>query len=280
MIPNFRSTGRSSSWLDGIDDRITGSYSAPVPITKIDLKSSANARIPIPFDDELNAVLGGGLLKGSLILLGGDPGVGKSTLALQLANQLASHVSTPPVKIGMGSTGNQNNPQGPVWYVSGEETLPQIATRAQRLDEPLSDQLYLLSETNLNVLAEQIIQSHSRFPMTQPTVDRDDDMYGDDQQSSSSSLPPMLLLIDSIQTIYCDAATGSPGGISQVRECMALLLRLAKSTQIPIIVIGHVTKTGDVAGPRMVEHMVDAVLYLEGSADAATPNRVLPATID
>ncbi len=262
LIPNFRRTGAATSWLDGIDS--TSSYSTPVPITQVDLNALANARIQIPFDDELNAVLGGGLLKGSLILLGGDPGVGKSTLALQVANQLASHVSTPRVKVGMGTI---DSPKGPVWYVSGEETMPQIATRALRLDSPLSDQLYLLSETNLNVLAEQIIQLTHPFSM--------------DEKRPADEIPPIpptLLVVDSIQTIYCDAATGSPGGISQVRECMALLLRLAKSTHIPIIVIGHVTKTGDVAGPRMVEHMVDAVLYLEGSSDATTPYRWLRST--
>ena len=264
MIPNFRkggSGGETSSWLAGIGS----SYERPVPIKQVNLKDSANARVQIPFDDELNAVLGGGLLKGSLILLGGDPGVGKSTLALQLANSLAS-LATPSVGIGMGKI-DMTNPVGPVWYISGEETMPQIATRAQRLDSELSDQLFLLSETNLNVLADQVIQ-HTHF--ISPISDQDD--------NASPALPPSLLIVDSIQTIYCDAGTGSPGGISQVRECMALLLRLAKSTNIPIIVIGHVTKTGDVAGPRMVEHMVDAVLYLEGASDSTTPYRWLRAS--
>jgi len=144
--------------------------------------------------------------------------------------------------------------------------MHQIATRAERLESDLSEQLFLLSETNLNVLAEQVIQqTHPMIPNGK-------------EEDASAPLPPSLLIIDSIQTIYCDSATGSPGGISQVRECMALLLRLAKSTNIPIIVIGHVTKTGDVAGPRMVEHMVDAVLYLEGAADSTTPYRWLRAT--
>lgn len=265
MIPSFRKSGggdSSSSWLDGVE----GSYERPVSIKQVDLNDAANARVQIPFDDELNAVLGGGLLKGSLILLGGDPGVGKSTLALQLANALAAQ-ATPSVGIGMGQIDTTKDPMGPVWYVSGEETMPQIATRAQRLHSELADQLFLLSETNLNILADQIIQQ--THPMM-PSINPEDDM--------PAPLPPSLLIVDSIQTIYCDAANGSPGGISQVRECMALLLRLAKSTNIPIIVIGHVTKTGDVAGPRMVEHMVDAVLYLEGAADATTPYRWLRAT--
>jgi DNA repair protein RadA/Sms len=263
LIPSFRkvgSNGEPSSWLAGVE----GSYERPVPIKQVNLKDSANARVQIPFDDELNAVLGGGLLKGSLILLGGDPGVGKSTLALQLANALAS-LATPSVGIGMGKI-DTSNPVGPVWYISGEETMPQIATRAQRLDSELSDQLFLLSETNVNVLADQVIQqTHPMAPIST-------------QDDAPAPLPPSLLIVDSIQTIYCEAATGSPGGISQVRECMALLLRLAKTTNIPIIVIGHVTKTGDVAGPRMVEHMVDAVLYLEGAADSNTPYRWLRAT--
>lgn len=301
MIPSFSSgsgSRRSSSpsgWLDGIDggsSSFSSNFEIPVPITKVDLNTPANARIEIPFDEELNAVLGGGLLKGSLILLGGDPGVGKSTLALQLANQVASHVSTAPVGIGMGTStttaGAGAPPVGPVWYVSGEETMPQIATRAQRLQESLSEQLYLLSETNLNVLGDQVVQLTHGFHQNNMN-------YGDNDDSASAAatslqttqnLPPSLLIIDSIQTVYCEAAAGgSPGGISQVRECMALLLRLAKSTHIPIVVIGHVTKTGDVAGPRMVEHMVDAVLYLEGSsmessssASSTTPYRWLRAS--
>ncbi|OEU20620.1 P-loop containing nucleoside triphosphate hydrolase protein, partial [Fragilariopsis cylindrus CCMP1102] len=197
----------------------------------------------IPNDDEMNQVLGGGLMKGSLILLGGDPGVGKSTLALQMAAQVATAV-------------------GPVWYVSGEETLEQIASRAQRLlvaDNDKNDstkltsipkQLFLYTETNLNILADEV---------------------GTSNGSSLTILPPSLIVIDSIQTMVCEAGgSTSAGGISQVRESMALLLRLAKTTQIPILAIGHVTKSGDVAGPRMVEHMVDAVLYLEHSQSSAS----------
>jgi DNA repair protein RadA/Sms len=296
-------------WLDDIGGGGGGYYSSsfepPVPITQVDLQTPANARIEIPFDDELNAVLGGGLLKGSLILLGGDPGVGKSTLALQLANQIATHVSTAPVGIGMGSPSpspsrstNSNTTTttttaaaiaaGPVWYVSGEETMPQIATRAQRLQEALSEQLYLLSETNLNVLADQIIMLQQQQQSHYNMYGQGDD--GDETTSAitttTTPLPPSLLVIDSIQTVFCEEATGGTGGISQVRECMALLLRLAKSTNIPIVAIGHVTKTGDVAGPRMVEHMVDAVLYLEGSSmtssssssSSTTPYRWLRAS--
>eukprot|EP00536_Pseudo-nitzschia_multiseries_P007937 jgi/Psemu1/196787/e_gw1.192.19.1 len=259
--------------------RSSGSVGGPRPvsISDVDLEAPEFARLKIPNDDEMNEVLGGGLMKGSLILLGGDPGVGKSTLALQMAAQVAS-LSTPPAGIGMGSSPSTFDATGPVWYVSGEETLEQIATRAQRLvasnDEidsgvmsladrsrmdSLPKQLFLLSETNLNVLADG----------EDPGA-----LDGSSSPVPQGNLPPSLIIIDSIQTMVCEAGgSSSAGGISQVRESMALLLRLAKTTQIPIVTIGHVTKTGDVAGPRMVEHMVDAVLYLEHSQSSASASQ-------
>lgn len=251
--PMFSSAGMSSTgWLDGVGVEDDGRR--PISISKVDF-TNEKQRLVIPQDDEWNTVLGGGLLKGSLILLGGDPGVGKSTLALQVAANLAQ-TSTPPVGIGMGqpskSASSNGDEVGPVWYVSGEETLTQIAIRAQRLGT-ISSQLFLLAETNLNAMAEQVVQL-----VYHPAINSDIDVPSD--------LPPSLIVIDSIQTMMCEAGgQSSPGGIVQVRECMALLLRLAKSTKIPILVIGHVTKSGDVAGPRMVEHMVDAVLYLEST---------------
>ena len=238
--------GGGSTWLDGVMDD-SYDYERPVSIDKIDMKSLDSQRLIIPDDGELNNVLGGGLVKGSLILLGGDPGVGKSTLALQLAAQIAT-TSTPPVGVGMGDI--PIDIQGPVWYVSGEETLQQIASRAQRLDVADLSQLFLLAETSLERVANQVVSLMD---------------YQDNEHPQQ--YPPSLVIIDSIQTMMSEDVAGSPGGVTQVRECMALLLRLAKSTKIPIICIGHVTKTGDVAGPRMVEHMVDAVLYLQSSGE-------------
>ena len=242
--------------------------------------SSFSRRLVVPDDDELNQVLGGGILPGSLLLIGGDPGVGKSTLMLQAAGSLAS-LATPQVGIGMGpgpksATSNSTAKMGPVWYVSGEETVEQIAARAQRLGIS-SSELFLLTETHVDTLAEQVVQLAEQAMLYQQA--------GNEDAYSPNSMPPMippsLIVMDSIQTMVCDAAGASAaGGVSQVRECMALLLRLAKSTKIPIIVVGHVTKSGDVAGPRTVEHMVDAVLYLEGNAADGGINslRLLRAT--
>ena len=289
-IPNSNNLD-GNSWLDGVlSERGRGrNYegSRPVPITGIDLNSPKSARLKIPNDDEMNTVLGGGLMKGSLILLGGDPGVGKSTLALQMAAQLAS-LSAPPVGVGMGPSLARSEATGPVWYVSGEETMEQIATRAQRLivdkssDEisslsansarhrfdSLPEQLFLLSETNLNALADEVVQIWLAEKNFLETLGEDSSL---ETQQLPPNLSPSLIVIDSIQTMVCEAGgSSSAGGISQVRESMALLLRLAKTTQIPILAIGHVTKSGDVAGPRMVEHMVDAVLYFEHSQSSSS----------
>ena len=260
-----------SSWLDGIGAYDPQDFMAPVRVTEV-LRDEANpgrkrSRISVPNDDEINQVLGGGIMKGSLILLGGDPGVGNSTLLLQMAASVAT-LSTPTPGIGMGlpsessTTGNDESGLdiGPVWYVSGEETLEQIASRAQRLGST-SSELYLVTETNVNVLANQVLQLVSPLP----AIDTDCST-----NSGVPPKPPSLLVVDSIQTMFCDTAVGSAGGVAQVRECVALLLRLAKSTGIPIFLVGHVTKSGDVAGPRTVEHMVDTVLYLEGAEDPSS----------
>lgn len=163
-------------------------------------------------DQEFNRVLGGGIVPGSIVLLGGDPGIGKSTLLLQLA-------ITESLK---------------VLYVSGEESDRQIRMRADRLG--LKNELcYLLTETNL----EQILLQ-------------------------AKELNPQLIVIDSIQTLFSSAIDSSPGSISQVRECTAQLLRFAKRTGIPVFLIGHITKDGSIAGPKVLEHMVDAVLQFEG----------------
>lgn len=184
----------------------------PEKITAIETKEEPRMKTDMP---ELNRVLGGGVVPGSLVLIGGDPGIGKSTLLLQITNQLA----------------NKGNP---VLYISGEESVRQTKLRADRLDVS-SDQLYVLSETNMSIISAQIDQ-----------------------------LNPSLVVIDSIQTVFKDEVTSAPGSVSQVRECTGELMRIAKTKHIPIFIVGHVTKEGEIAGPRMLEHMVDTVLYFEG----------------
>ena len=171
-------------------------------------------RIPVPIE-ELNRVLGGGLVRGSLVLLGGDPGIGKSTLVLQTASALAT-------------------PNRSVLYVSGEESAQQIKLRADRLGVP-GEQLLVLSETNLQLALD-----------------------------AAEAAKPGLLIIDSIQTVFLDDLTSAAGSVSQVRECTSRLMQWAKPRHIPVLIVGHVTKEGAIAGPRVLEHMVDAVLYLEG----------------
>jgi DNA repair protein RadA/Sms len=185
---------------------------APQSITAI--SAEGFARIPVPMD-EFNRALGGGIVPGSVILIGGDPGIGKSTLLLQISALLADSGKT-------------------TLYVSGEESVQQVKMRADRLGIA-ADKLFILSETNLNHILAQI-----------------------------DSLQPQLAVVDSIQSVYLDELESSAGSIGQVRECAATLLRLAKSRHIPMFIVGHVTKEGAIAGPRVLEHMVDTVLYLEG----------------
>lgn len=172
------------------------------------------ARLALPMN-EFSRVLGGGIVPGSVVLIGGDPGIGKSTLLLQVAAHLA-------------------NSLGNVLYVSGEESAQQIKMRAERLGLA-PDALYLLTETDLNEIILHIEQ-----------------------------LKPKLVIVDSIQTVYLNELTSAAGSVSQVRECTARLLHTAKDTQVPIFIVGHVTKAGALAGPRVLEHIVDTVLYLEG----------------
>ncbi|MFA7705950.1 MAG: DNA repair protein RadA [Candidatus Omnitrophota bacterium] len=165
---------------------------------------------------ELDRVLGGGIVKGSVILIGGDPGVGKSTISLQVSNHLT--------KQGIG-----------VLYVSGEESVVQTKLRAKRLGESGSDNLYIVNQTDLSLIVEYI-----------------------------KKLKPQVVIIDSIQVIFDSALSSSAGSVSQVRECAGLLTQLAKTTGTSIFIIGHVTKEGALAGPRVLEHIVDTVLYFEG----------------
>ena len=210
-------------------------------------------------------------------------GVGKSTLLLQAAGQIAAQSSQSRPGIGMGSAPHNDATEDAVvvWYVSGEETPAQVADRAHRLGLASStgEELYLLRETHVDTLCAQIVaaqqqqQQQQHQPRRNIAMDADDDDDDDDisfQSQQNRIRPPSLVILDSIQTLHCDSAMhAAPGGVTQVRECVALLLRLAKSTHTAVWLVGHVTKTGDVAGPRTVEHMVDAVLYLEHAASAS-----------
>ncbi len=169
---------------------------------------------------ELDRVLGGGIVTGSLTLVGGDPGIGKSTLLLQVCKNLSDN--------------NKN-----VLYVSGEESAKQIKLRAERIGK-FNDLLTLLCETNLNIIQEHI-----------------------------KSIKPDVVIIDSIQTVVCEDVSSAPGSVSQVRECTNMLMQIAKGMGISVFIVGHVTKEGVVAGPRVLEHMVDTVLYFEGDRQAA-----------
>ncbi len=173
--------------------------------------ANGERRIQLP-DPEINRVLGDGLVPGSLVLFGGEPGIGKSTLLLQLAVQVELKVL----------------------YVSGEESDQQIKMRAERLGEK-NKECYILTETNIQNIFKQ-----------------------------AEEMLPQLLIIDSIQTLYSTHIESTPGSISQIRECTSQLLRFAKMTDVPVFLIGHITKEGSLAGPKVLEHMVDAVIQFEG----------------
>lgn len=190
----------------------TSSKQTALPLT--DVESNEEPRLDTSMD-ELNRVLGGGLVLGSLILVGGDPGIGKSTLLLQTSFSLAHQ-------------GHK------VLYVSGEESVKQIKLRADRLGVQTSN-LYVVAETDLELIEQQI-----------------------------TAVTPDVMIIDSIQTVYHPTITSAAGSVAQVRETTAQLMRIAKGRGIATFIVGHVTKEGAIAGPRMLEHMVDAVLYFEG----------------
>ncbi|MBI5667234.1 MAG: DNA repair protein RadA [Chloroflexi bacterium] len=179
-----------------------------------EISGDVGERLYVPVE-EFSRVLGGGIVPGSIILLSGDPGIGKSSLLLQICGIMSDHIGT-------------------VLYVSGEESARQIKMRADRFNLQ-SDNLYLLTETNLGSIFEHVRQ-----------------------------LNPVILVVDSIQTTYMDEIESSPGSVTQVRECASRLQHLAKSSGISVFLVGHVTKEGNIAGPRVLEHIVDTVLYLEG----------------
>ena len=191
--------------------------SAPRPISQVDAAAVPRRLTGIR---EFDRVLGGGIVPGALMLIGGDPGIGKSTLLLQVAAGMSDEY-------------------GPVLYVSGEESAVQTRMRAERLGK-VSDKLFVLTETNL-----------------------------DDNIAAACELQPSLVVIDSIQTMYSPDILSAPGSVGQVRESTGKLLRFAKETNIPVAIIGHVTKEGNIAGPRLLEHMVDVVLYFEGERNYA-----------
>lgn len=198
--------------------RLTGFTGVLSEITAIqDVKIETQARIKTGLD-EFDLILGGGLVSDSAVLMGGDPGVGKSTILLQIL----SHISKTHKPL----------------YVTGEESLQQLALRAKRLGLP-QENLSLLAETHV----EKIFLAAEKFQ-------------------------PKIMVIDSIQTIYTDLIPSAPGGVSQVRESAAKLVMFAKQKGIALFIVGHVTKDGAIAGPRVLEHMVDAVLYFEGQSDS------------
>ncbi len=190
-----------------------GGRARPVRITEV--RSGQTDRVSTGID-ELDRVLGGGLVQGSLTLIAGEPGIGKSTLIIQAASHIASRV-------------------GPVLYVSGEESEEQIKIRSDRVCRGDLSRLYLLAETNMEAIADQV-----------------------------EALSPAFLIIDSIQTMYSDALESSPGSVSQVRTCGNMLMSIGKARGVPVFIVAHVTKSGDLAGPKIVEHMVDTVLQFSG----------------
>lgn len=197
--------------------KTTQKKTEPVILKDISLSSDERQSCGI---GELDRVLGGGIVPGSLVLVGGDPGIGKSTLLLQVCRNLAER-------------------QVSVLYISGEESLRQIKLRANRIGE-FSDKLQLLCETNLEVIRE-VIQRKK----------------------------PEVVVIDSIQTMFHEDVSSAPGSVSQVRESTNILMQIAKGMGVSIFIVGHVTKEGNVAGPRVLEHMVDTVLYFEGDRHAS-----------
>ena len=181
----------------------------PLKIDQIDIKQESRINTG---DQELNRVLGGGIIPGALMLLGGEPGIGKSTLLLQIAMRINAKVL----------------------YVSGEESQRQIKIRSNRINES-SNECYILSETKTQNIFSQI-----------------------------ETLNPDLVIIDSVQTLNTDYIENSPGSISQIKECTAEFIRYAKETHVPVFLVGHITKDGQIAGPKILEHMVDVVLHFEG----------------
>ena len=198
--------GDNKFWKSENKSRVV---SKPIKVQEIEI--SSESRIDT-HDAELNRVLGGGIIPGALMLLGGEPGIGKSTLLLQIAMTIGHKVL----------------------YVSGEESQQQIKIRADRMNTS-SENCYILSETKTQHIFSQI-----------------------------EALEPQLVIIDSVQTLHTDYIDSGPGSISQIKECTAEFIRFAKETHVPVFLVGHITKDGQIAGPKILEHMVDVVLHFEG----------------
>jgi len=194
------------------NDRNLGSGGKPLPVTAV--REDAHMRMATG-DEELDRVLGGGLVPGSLVLISGDPGIGKSTLLLQVAERIGRKYGT-------------------VLYISGEESQEQIKLRAKRLGVK-SERLLVVTETNVDIIETMV-----------------------------SEYQPVFVVIDSIQTLFTTVISSAPGSVSQVRECAGYILKFAKTLNVPCFISAHVTKQGDIAGPRLLDHMVDVVLFLEG----------------
>ena len=213
-ITQTTDSSSSNSWL-------TEKPEAPTELSLIDLNDQKRLHL---FSSELNRVLGGGIVNGSLNLISGEPGIGKSTLLLHICESLSSEDKR-------------------VVYITGEESPHQIKIRSDRIGFS-GQHTFLLSETNIDLAINRI-----------------------------DEIRPSLAIVDSIQTMYTDQVPSGPGSTTQVRECGLRLMRWAKGRNIPVLMVGHVTKDGNVAGPRILEHMVDTVLHLEGQS--VSPYRIL-----
>lgn len=197
--------------------RTAHTFNTPLELSQTPTEEAPRIAVDM---EEFNRVLGGGIVPGSLVLIGGDPGIGKSTLLLQVSAMVAQG-------------------GGKVLYIAGEESPGQIRLRAKRLGVD-GDRLFILSETNLEMIVEHLSQTS-----------------------------PDIVIIDSIQTTYLDEMGGAPGSVGQIRECTMRLMQWAKPSNVPVLLSGHVTKDGAIAGPRVLEHIVDVVLYLEGESFSA-----------
>ena len=214
------SVNSRGGWTRDMTGVVSGEEYA-VPMSTVDI-SAATSRMPV-WSKEVNRVLGGGLVKGSVVLLAGEPGIGKSTLLLQIASSIAD--------LDALST---------AVYMTGEENKEQVASRAVRLGLN-TDNVFIVCDGDVDVAIDEMMRMN---PM------------------------PSLLIVDSVQTVFSTSCQGSVGSVTQIRDAAATFVRFAKSLGCTVILAGHVTKTGDIAGPRLLEHMVDTVLYLEGSNKA------------
>lgn len=215
QIQNSSPTHKAQIGLTPKKSGYAGQNTAITTLDKVEISYETRTSTGI---SEFDRVLGGGLVTGSVVLIGGDPGIGKSTILLQTATYMASQQSA--------------------LYITGEESLSQVAMRAKRLDLPL-DKLKVMAETCVERICE--VLAHER---------------------------PQMAVLDSIQTLYTETIQSAPGGVSQIRESAAILTRFAKHTGTALFIVGHVTKEGALAGPRVLEHMVDCVLYFEGQSDS------------